>query len=245
MIIVHKFLAQISIYLSYSTASHTFDSTLFIYSVWTLCTDSKIIGEMFYFVFFVTNYFALGFGFWLAMRHGEYLREHPLTMQTTNDGKTETIIEAVSNTPEDEDTESPPLRETPAQPILAQSENNDTSQISVQDDPETAVLVDDTITDQAELDETRVHKSKQMPNIAMNSAEMPSAGMIEQVIGMAGNVPDDDLQDIVSQLQEIHGVITNADNRCYISEDAEAFLTPHEEKYVTTAVCRPVVRRKK
>jgi len=209
-------------------------------------------GEMFYFVFFVTNYFALGFGFWLAMRHGEYLREHPLIIQTANDGKTETIIETVSNISEDVDTENSSLQEMPVQLILAQSD--DTLQISTQDDMETIIMADDAITDQAEPDETQVRESEPISDIAMDftempttmsAVEMPSAGMIEQVIGMAENVPDDNLQNIISQLQEIRGVITNADNHCYIFEDAESFLTLNDEKYVTTAICRPVVGRKK
>ena len=200
---------------------------------------------MFYFVFFVTNYFSLGFGFWLAIRHGEYLREHPLIMQTVNDGKAETIIEAVSSIQEDADTESPPLQETSPQPVLAQSESDGTSQNPAQDDLETVVMVDDAITDQVELDETKLRESEQIPTATTPAIERPSAGMIEQVIGIAENVPNDDLQDIVSQLQEIRGVITNADNRYYVFEDAESFLTPHEEKYVTTAICRPVVGRKK
>ena len=227
-----------------------------LYIVFGLYADSTKIGEMFYFVFFVTNFFALGFGFWLAMRHGEYLREHPLIMQTANDGTTETMIEAAFNVPEDADTESPSLQETLPQPILAQNENDDASQISAQDDLKTVIMADDAITDRAELDETLVHEPEEiamdsaemptdMPVIEMSAVEMPSAGMIEQVIGMVENVPDDDLQNIVSQLQEIRGVISNTDNRCYVFEDAESFLILNDEKYVTTAICRPVVGRKK
>ena len=190
-----------------------------------LYADSKIIGEMFYFVFFVTNYFALGFGFWLAMRHGEYLREHPLVMQTVNDGTTETMIEAVSSVPEDMDTKNSPLQETSVQPILAQSNN--------------------AITDQAELEGTQVRELEPIPATTMSAVEMLSAGIIEQVIGMAENASNDDLHNIVSQLQEIRGAISNADNHCYVFEDAESFLTRNDEKYVTTAICRPVVGRKK
>jgi hypothetical protein len=213
-----------------------------------LYIDSKIIGEMFYFTFFVTNFFALGLGFWFAMRHGEYLREYPLVMQTASNGKTETMIEAVSNISEDACAENPPLQETQAIDQPAQSD--DTSQIPTQDNLETVIMADDAttdqaITDQAELDETQIHESEQMPIATMSAIEMPSAAMIEQVIGMAETVPDNDLQNIVSQLQEIRGVIANTDNRCYVFENAESFLVLNDEKYVTTAICRPLVGRKK
>jgi len=69
--------------------------------------------------------------------------------------------------------------------------------------------------------------------------------MIEQLVGMVEENESDELTAIVQQLQEIHNLISEADMRCYVSEDAECFITPDEEQYATTAICRPKVGCKK
>ena len=69
--------------------------------------------------------------------------------------------------------------------------------------------------------------------------------MIEQLVGMVEDSESDELAAIVRQLQEIHHLASEADIRCYVSEDAESFVTPDEEQYATTTICRPKVGHKK
>ncbi|MDR1383376.1 MAG: hypothetical protein LBJ67_05965 [Planctomycetaceae bacterium] len=50
---------------------------------------------------------------------------------------------------------------------------------------------------------------------------------------------------IASQLQEIHDLMATPDEKYYVSEDAEFFITPKESPFVSTMFCRPVVGGKK
>lgn len=193
---------------------------------------------MFYIVFFVTNYFSLGIGVWLAIRHDEILRmEMPnLIIQAKK-----TVVDAI-----------PVGEEAPPSPRNAtQISANDSFQAFVADESETVMAADETplptpvdpLESPAHVSSDKESHVKPVPRRIdpASKSPLPSVGMIEQVIGMAESVPEDDLQGIISQLQEIHGVIANADKRCYVSEDADSFVTPEEEKYVTTAICRPTV----
>jgi len=69
--------------------------------------------------------------------------------------------------------------------------------------------------------------------------------MTEQLVGMAEDSEPVELAAIVQQLQEIHNLASGTDVRCYVSEDAECFVTPDKEQYSTTAICRPKVGCKK
>lgn len=68
--------------------------------------------------------------------------------------------------------------------------------------------------------------------------------MTEQLVAMIQDDDSDEFSFIVEQLQEIHDMTTTADESCYVSEDADSFLTPDEEQYATTAICRPRVGKK-
>ena len=71
-----------------------------------------------------------------------------------------------------------------------------------------------------------------------------SGEMIEQLVGMMEDDESDELAPIVWQLQEIHDLTTAADRHYYVSEDANFFITPDNEHYATTTICRPMVGRK-
>ena len=73
----------------------------------------------------------------------------------------------------------------------------------------------------------------------------PTGEVVEQLVGMAEDNESNDLAAIVQQLQEIHHLASEADMHCYVSEDAECFITPDKEQYATTAICRPKVGCKK
>ena len=90
--------------------------------------------------------------------------------------------------------------------------------------------------------------NEQMPvdSVTPPVTESQSNGeMIEQLVGMAEDSESNDMAAIVQQLQEIHHLVSEADIRCYVSEDAECFITPDKEQYATTAICRPKVGSKK
>ena len=81
--------------------------------------------------------------------------------------------------------------------------------------------------------------------VPSKSSLQPNGEMIEQLVGLVEDDELDELVAIVQPLQEIHHLASEADVRCYVSEDVESFITPDKEQYATTAICRPKVGRKR
>ena len=185
---------------------------------------------MFYIVFLVSNYIALGVGVWIAMRHGEILRHQSEQNSTKYEDTFYSPLEKPLMEQEIEPVEESVISETDIDRFdLGGIHDAETNQSPEAQTPE--------IVDRESDDNDRSLYNK-MPL-------SPSHRLIEQLVGMTRHDEPDELVSIASQLQEILEMTTGADDNYYASEDAEFFVTPDEEQYATTAICRPMVGRKK
>ena len=263
---------------------------------------------MFYIIFLITNFFTLGVGVWLAMRHGEFMRAQRLgtsIVQEESQGMDATV--QVDESPVEKESQGPTAEEMQEEPQntplqenqseveeIPQISNDPTSdhQISGDTEPPMVEMTDTPSAPEPEISEISPEAETEIPEIAPETvpetvlcdppsqevsaqetvaqeaaiqendpvraqedenemppvlqSPLPSVEMLEQIIGMTESVPNhDDLQEIATQLQEICGVLADTNDPCYVSEDAEFFITENEEKYATTTICRPVVGRKK
>ena len=221
---------------------------------------------MFYIVFLLTNYLALGVGVWLAIRHGEMLRNEAAgKLQKKN---MESALLAMKTMPQ-----PPPAEFTEKKEQAKQTEQTEQNEPSIagadsihsfpieeysagqnaKTEPLPEPLAESLAEEMAEIPE--IAELPEPVEVAETQHQPLSSGeMIEQIEQMVGMISDDDadLKEIAAQMQEIRQEIhqqiyeaaSTADSACYISEDAEAFITPDEKKYVTTAICRPIVGRK-
>jgi hypothetical protein len=184
---------------------------------------------MFYIFLFAFGYISLGLGVWIAMRHKEMLRRQLENKDQVND-----TLSSWQTPPEEKlsDTEDSSIDTQPSE-ITADHQN-----------ASEPTHVEETLEKpQVNVDEPA--QSNQFDDMTESTGEPQASGeMIEHLVGMVEEEEADELTGIVEQLQEIHHLASEADIRCYASEDAEFFITPDKEQYATTAICRPKVGRK-
>ena len=244
---------------------------------------------MFYIVFLLSNFLALGVGVWVAIRHGEILHSEEAEKSDETSGPALGEKPSLSNDETETDkpsTDEPFSADAPlgdsfiekqtqneffTSPDVAETDFSVTDNISEADTPqasvsETAAIPDENDQPFSASEGETILKNKVSPQEMLalkstisekpakqESTETPfspqtifsSDEVIEQLAVMVADEESSELKAIVSQLQQISEMATTADRSCYASVDAEAFVMAHEEKYTTTAICRPMVGRKK
>ena len=208
------------------------------------CVVFQVI-SMFYIVFFVSNYIAMGIGVWIALCHGEILRQplehndikhedcfYPWLEKPLVEQKEDSIV---TDETQHFDFDGASIVKNPVQSVY----NNTTSGL-LRSGIKDHVVIDKEVPLEADQEEseTEWYDPDRMPLFSSNR-------LIDQLVGMIRHDEADELTSIVTQLQEIHNMAMVADDNYYASEDAQFFITPHEEQYATTAICRPIVGRKR
>ncbi|MCL2117681.1 MAG: hypothetical protein FWH27_04545 [Planctomycetaceae bacterium] len=183
---------------------------------------------MLYLFLIVYNYITLGAGVWSAIRHGEIMRNETkqndsslisdhLTSQVAGDSTVESSVDSEIN------------HEFP-------------SPVSTDMD----VIDNQTRLGPSRGEEKMVANERLRLDSAKSLVAKPlfSGGMIEHLVGMVED-ESGELAPLVTQLQEIYDMATEAQDNHYASEDAKFFITPDKECYATTTICRPLVGRKR
>ena len=176
--------------------------------------------SMLYFIYLFSNMISLGMGIWLAMCHAEILRDQENHMHRNQEKGVSDEMRVASSELRVANDEERVMTDTDILPLTACP-----SSLTPNPSPETLKQVD--------------HPT---PSV---TKPLLFGEMTEQLVAMIQDDDSVEFRSIVEQLQEIHDMATSADESCYASEDAESFLTPEEEQYATTAICRPKVGRKK
>ncbi|MCL2623718.1 MAG: hypothetical protein FWD31_08645 [Planctomycetaceae bacterium] len=229
---------------------------------------------MLYLIFFVSNYFTLGVGVWVAIQHGELLR-HP-TKHNENDIDQaddsfvslnispddaqnnvdfhDAVNDSLSSEPQERqivDNETQPFENQPDDPNAEQSGNRDTAfDVPDASDQESSERLDMSHQPRFEThhDEERLVTNERLrwdSGILSVAKPLIAGEMMEQLVGMVKHDASDNLTSVIRQLQEIHDMATAADNHYYASEDAEFFVTPDKQQFATMTFCRPMVGLKR
>ncbi len=196
---------------------------------------------MIYVVFIISNYISLGIGVWIAIRHGEIARNQ-LTQKNLQQSRSLLETQEILSDPNLNEYQVVGDNDGQISEInLSENKENSTDNRFVAEEP---TLNADVKFSPPHAQEWRADALfvNELPPTA--HLPLPSGEMVEQLVGMIKEEGTGELVPLASELQEIHDMLTSTDKRYYASADAKFFVTPDEQKYASTAICRPIVGRK-